>query len=371
MKNKSMWQRKHFMKRDFLFITLSFLAICLLPQTSQSCTTFCLDQGNQLVVGYNMDWIDEQGSIFVNKRNVSKTALLYLGSTDCQPVTWTSKYGSVTFTFVGREFPLCGMNEAGLVINVLRLLSSQYPPSDSRQCISATQWIQYHLDNFAAVEEVIASDSHMRILPPPSKEGDAHYFICDRSGNCAVIEFLDGTMVYYTKNTMPAKVLSNDRYGECIADLDKYKSWGGDMPIPQGSGWRDRFVKAADMVINYESKKSKSVFDYAFKILADVKWSMPVVTQWSIVYDLKKLRIRYHTIDNKHMRYFDLKAFNFSCKTPVKFLDINAALSGDVTKNFTDYSYERNRDDLMKVLEIPEEALHVIARYPETTICTE
>jgi len=369
MKIKYMWQRKLFMKRDFILIMVSLLAIYLIPQSSYSCTTFCIDKGGQLIVGYNMDWIDEQGSIFVNKRNVSKTALMYLGTTDCQPVKWTAKYGSVIFTFAGREFPLCGMNEAGLVINILRLLSSHYPPSDSRQCISATQWIQYHLDNSATVEGVIASDSHIRILPPPSQEGDAHFFICDSTGKCAVIEFIGGKMVYYTKETMPAKVLSNDRYDECIADLDKYKSWGGDLSVPQSGGAYDRFIRAADMVRNYDPPKSKSIFDYAFSILADVEWSMP--TQWSIVYDVKNLRISYHTSVNKQMRHIDLKTFNFSCKTPVKVLDVNGALSGDVTKQFTDYSYERNRDDLKKILEIPEEALNVISRYPESTVCTE
>jgi len=86
---------------------------------------------------------------------------------------------------------------------------------------------------------------------------------------------------------------------------------------------------------------------------------------------LRNLRVNYHTIDNSQIRYIDLNSFNFSCKTPVKLLDINAALSGDVTKKFTDYSYERNRGDIKKVWDIPEEALNVSARYPETTICTE
>jgi choloylglycine hydrolase len=207
------------------------------------------------------------------------------------------------------------------------------------------------------------------MLPPPSLEGGPHFFICDQTGNCAVIEYLEGKMIYYSKAKMPVKVLSNDRYDECISNLDMYKSWGGDMPVPQSGSSYDRFVRASDMVKNYDPQKSKSIDDYTFSILENVKWSTP--TQWSIVYDLRNLRVHYYTIDNNQVRDIDLNAFNFSCKTPVKLLDINAALFGDVTKKFTDYSYERNRDDIKKVLEIPEEALNVIARYPETTICTE
>jgi len=357
------------MKISFFLMTLLILTAWLIPQTCHPCTAFCLDKGDQLIVGFNMDWIDGQGTIIVNKRNVSKTALLDFGITGCQPVNWTSKYGSVTFTFGGRDFPGGGMNEAGLVIHVLRLLSSQFPSSDSRKCISEIQWVQYQLDNFSSVEQVIASDAQIRIFPPPPTLGTLHYYICDSTGNCAVIEFIDGKTVYYTKATMPAKVISNDRYGECISSLDTYKDWGGNLPVPQSGSAYDRFVRAADMVKNYDPKKSKSILDYAFSILANVEWSMP--TQWSIVYDLKKLRIHYHTIDNKQIRYVDLNSFDFSCKTPVKLLDVNAPLSGDVTKKFTDYSYERNRDDIKKVFNFPEEVLDVIARYPETTICTE
>jgi choloylglycine hydrolase len=58
-----------------------------------------------------MDGIVGDGTIIVNKRNVSKTALLYSDATGCQPVKWTSKYGSITFNQNGREFPFSGINE--------------------------------------------------------------------------------------------------------------------------------------------------------------------------------------------------------------------------------------------------------------------
>ncbi len=158
------------MKIHLVYSTLCLLLICLLPQNIHSCTTFCLDKGDQLVVGYNQDSMNGQGTIIVNKRNVSKTALLDQ-ETACQPVKWTSKYGSVTFTMGGRDFSGGGMNEAGLVIHALTLLLSQYPPTDSRQCISISQWVQYQLDNFDKVEQVIASDSQNReFLPKTLKQ---------------------------------------------------------------------------------------------------------------------------------------------------------------------------------------------------------
>jgi hypothetical protein len=37
-----------------------------------------------------------------------------------------------------------------------------------------------------------------------------------------------------------------------------------------------------------------------------------------------------------------LNSFDLSCDKPVKLLDVHAGLSGDVTKNFVDYSYQLN-----------------------------
>ena len=61
--------------RALLFTTCIFF-ICLTPQTGQPCTTFCLDKGGQLVFGKNADWIVGDWLVIVNKRGVSKTALL-------------------------------------------------------------------------------------------------------------------------------------------------------------------------------------------------------------------------------------------------------------------------------------------------------
>jgi hypothetical protein len=45
---------------------------------------------------------------------------------------------------------------------------------------------------------------------------------------------------------------------------------------------------------------------------------------------------------NSKIRFFDLKAFNFSRSTPIKMLDIHAELSGDVVSRFMDYSTDVN-----------------------------
>jgi choloylglycine hydrolase len=273
---------------------------------------------------------------------------------------------------MGREIPYGGMNEAGLVVEPLRSFSkTQYPSPDSRFCVLPTAWIQYQLDNFSRVEQVIASNAQV-IIVPPKNTLNAHYFICDRTGDCAVIEFIDGRMVLYTKETMPAKVLSNESYKDHISVLNFYKDWGGDLPLPQSSGTYDRFVRAAGMVKNYNPETTKSASDYAFDVLDKVVQKSGFSTVWSFVFDIKNLKLYYHPVDRKHTRHFALSSFDFSCKKPVKlFMDVKADVSGDITNNFVDYDRALYRNLLTNTLKVPDEILDGIVNYPDSTICID
>ena len=361
------------MKKRTLLLVICILLACLIPQSSQPCTTFYFDDGDQPVFGRNFDWMIGDALVIVNKRNVSKTAMVNDSETGIsQPVSWTSQFGSVTFNMICRELPMGGINEVGLVVELMMLVDTQYPEPDSRPYTNSLQWIQYQLDNFSTVEEVIASDSQLKIRGVPADYG-THYLVSDRNGNCASIEFLDGKLVYHTNETMPAKILTNSTYEESTAFLYEHIGWGGDSPIPQSSSSLDRFVRAADMVKNYDPVSSGPAVDYVFDILANVAQSGKFsATQWSIAYDIKILRIYFHTLENEQIRYVDLSSLDFSCKTPVRILDINEDLSGDISNNFVDYSYEMNRDLIEKNYpDMSDEDIDALANYPETTVCME
>jgi len=350
------------MKIRTLLFVICILFVFLIPRPSQPCTTFCLDEGTQLVVGKNFDWTVGDALVIVNKRNVSKTALSNQEE-DSQPVSWTSQYGSITFHSLGREFPMGGMNEAGLVVEGLILSATEYPEQDSRTYIGQLQWTQYQLDNFSTVEQVIATDSQLRIL---QDFPGLHYFATDSKGDSALIEFIEGEMVYYTKETLPVEVMTNSTtYAECVEYWEK-----DEIPTPDPSDSVKRFITAANMMADYDFASEFAV-DYSFNILSNVTWFVP--TQYSIVYDIQNLRIYFHAIDNEQIRYVDLNSFDFSCKTPVKVLDIKEDLSGDVSDNFVDYTYEINRELIKKtnVFGFSDEALDYLAQYPETTVCTE
>ena len=111
----------------FFFSTLFWY---LLLNVANSCTTFCLDHGGRLVFGRNHDWNVGDGLVIINKRDVTKTSILVALKQTNKALTWTSKFGSVTFNQSGREFPLGGINEAGLVVESMMLDDTYYSKSD-------------------------------------------------------------------------------------------------------------------------------------------------------------------------------------------------------------------------------------------------
>jgi penicillin V acylase-like amidase (Ntn superfamily) len=85
--------------------------LCLLvAEVAFPCTTFVQEGGSRVYLCKNLDWDWENGMVFVNPRNIDKTAIV---AEIQHAARWTSKYGSVTFNQLGREMPFGGMNEAG------------------------------------------------------------------------------------------------------------------------------------------------------------------------------------------------------------------------------------------------------------------
>ena len=71
-----------------------------------------------------------------------------------------------------------------------------------------------------------------------------------------------------------------------------------------------------------------------------------------------------------------LKAFDFACASPVKILDVNADISGDIASHFSNYTTEANRQLVMASFQnspftkqVPVSALEEIAKHPESSSC--
>ena len=342
-----------------------------------ACTTFQLNDNGRVFVGTNYDWGVPDGLVIVNPRGLSKTAMpSYRDNSEVgRPAVWTSKYGSVTFNQYGREMPFGGINEAGLTIGTMGLFEqNKFPTPDSRPSVYMQQWLQYQLDNHARVEDVIQSDAHLRIRP---KQGvHIHFLVSDKYGNCGVIEFIGGKQVVHANEAMPYKVLTNSTYDDSLEYLAK-----GETPNPDRFKSIERFILAANSLRGYEPGTVDSPLEYAFSLLEKLSWTAKRKTwtsrtQWSIVYDVNSLQVHFKTFANPEIRRINLKAINFSCASPVKVLDVNTDLSGDVTAEFVDYTRQMNRNltanafnKTVYLPKLPDEVFDNIAQYPDTFIC--
>lgn len=349
----------------FLLQTAVILLALLIVTGIQgyACTTFCLKNKGEVLFGKNYDWMIGEGMIFVNKRGVSKE-----GTDKTNAAKWISKYGSVTFNQYGRENPSGGINEAGLTIELMWLDDTQYPKADARPAVDVLEWIQYNLDNYASVDEVIRNGETNRI----ASDVKLHYLVNDKAGNSATVEFLEGRLVAHTASTLPVPTLTNDTYARSLEFSTKT-----DTASAQGPGSLQRFARAAEKTREFDKKAmaEKEAVDYAFDILANV--AQPGYTQWSIVYDQKRGRIYFRTMQSPEIKSIDTHSFDYSCASRVKILDVNTKDTGDITSKFKDYTLAANRDLIERSFSgtpflkmVPSVFKDTLASYPEKFPCT-
>ena len=357
------------MKKKVVAI-LSFLFLLGCPFTqARACTTFCLVGRGEVLFGANYDFDIGDGLIFVNKRGVAKTAQLGDSS---RPAKWVSRYGSISFNQFGRENPTGGMNEMGLVVQLMWLDQTEYP-KDGRPTVGTQEWIQYVLDISATTLEALRNAETVRIV----SEVKLHYLVSDKTGSTASIEFLNGKLVVHSGAQLKVSALTNNTYDESL-------NYAKTTPIGKATtdGSFDRFTRAAEKTRSFENQPGtqQEEIDYAFNILSDVRQkgytSTTSKTQWSIVYDQKRGKIYFRTLANAQIRSIDARAFEYACGTPVKMFDVNATESGDVTAKFTNYTRKANRDliersfngtDFLK--DLPPAARFYLASYPESFPC--
>lgn len=369
------------MKPNKLSVQLSIIILLsLINSIAYPCTTFVLHQGNKIVFGRNLDWITGSGLIMTNPRNLKKIVLV--DQTE-KAVEWISKYGSMTFNQIGRDLPYGGINETGLVIEHMTLEQTQYPAKDERYAISANQWIQFQLDNYSTIAEVISSDTLLRIVDATSKY---HFLICDRLGNVATIEFLDGKMVSHIQNSLPVPVLANSTYD---SSLECYKNNGN----TDSNRSLYNFSTAAHKIQENWKSSNDSIVNDAFEILKSV--SQGVGTKWSIVYDITNMKIYFKIFETPtiigeqkifmkqpsqaEMKFVNFKYFDFNCSKNIKVLNLNENSFGAVDNQFINYSTEINKEYITEAftffknwgfdLNIGSEQIDYLAKYPESFTC--
>lgn len=151
---------------------------------------------NMIITGRTMDWKeDTRSNLWIFPRGMERN-----GEVGKDPMRWKSKYGSV----VTSAYDICstdGMNEKGLVANLLWLAESTYPQwNGERPALSIAAWVQYMLDNFATVDEAVAGiekntfDVVSDMMPDGTRMATLHLSVSDATGDNAIFEYIDGKL---------------------------------------------------------------------------------------------------------------------------------------------------------------------------------
>ena len=342
----------------FLVLTAA-LAVAAGPR-ADACTTFCARSGDAVLFARNYDFEIGDGVLLVNGRGLRKQGFLERGP------GWTAAYGSVTFNQFGRDFPMGGMNEKGLVVELMWLDQTRYPEPDRRSELGVLEWIQYQLDTAATVEQVLASDEVVRI----AGTAPLHYLVSDATGAVATVEFLDGRLVSHRGTALPVAVLTNSTYEDSLRFWRRH----GESSLPRGSASEARFARAATQVKQLARLSGPAAVEAAFAILANVAQSS---TRWSVVYDQSAREVYFRTDHRPAIRSLRLDGQDFSCRLPARFLDLDTEAAGDVAPRLRPYTTDVNRTLVEKdyaassvTRRTPPAEVAAIAAHPETATCT-
>jgi len=322
--------------RYCLLISLLFLNNDLF-----GCTGFFVGAQGQSVLAKSHDW-GQGGVLMSNRRGVVKTAMNLEPSSE--RASWSSEYGSLTYTLLGKDLPVAGINEEGLTVEMFVLRGSQYPDSYNKPTLNEFQWVQYILDTSATLDEAILNSKNVII---DKVAASAHFMVCSASSECAVFEYTRGKQRIYTQRDGDffIPVLSNSAYEPSISNLLQYEGFGGSAPIPIGHSSVDRFVKAATYTMGFGSASTRNIVDYAFDQLADLTWAE---TSWHFVFQPSRLLLWFRRPEARDYSMVNLREFDFSCEGHNLVLDIGQMDELQASNNwqFTEFSLSKNREIL-------------------------
>lgn len=234
------------MKYFFPFVFVAFL---LVQKEALACTRVVYKGPNGTVItARSMDWKDEiAANLWVFPRGIPRT-----GEVGPQSLKWTSKYGSV-ISSAWDIATVDGLNEKGLVANVLWLVESSYPkfePEGKKKGLSISAWAQYVLDNFASVNEAVNAlkdESFVVVsdyVPGTKKFTTLHLSISDASGDNAIFEYINGKLVIH--HDASYTVMTNSPvFGEQLALNNYWAGIPGTIMLPGTNRAADRFVRAS------------------------------------------------------------------------------------------------------------------------------
>jgi choloylglycine hydrolase len=317
-------------------------------QTAQACSRavyFGLE--GQTVTGRTMDWASELGSnLWIYPRGLERT------SGTASPLVWKSKYGSVVTT-IYEGAAADGMNEKGLVANLLYLAEAKYQPAapgDKRPTVSITAWVQYVLDHYATTAEAVEGlrKEAFRVVPiiaPSGEPGTVHLSVSDPSGDSAIFEFVDGKLVIH--HGKQYQVMTNSpTYDDQLALNAYWSKLGGAVFMPGTNKAADRFVRLSFYVNSAkQSAVPREAVATVFSMMRNVSVPLGVKvegqpnlaeTQWLSVADQKNRIYYFQSTNSPGVVWTQLDKVDFSAGSGPRKLQLvgNPDVAGDQSANY-------------------------------------
>jgi choloylglycine hydrolase len=329
-------------------VALAVLAAGLSAAPARPCSRVLWnDNGRCVLVGRNMDWLEDlKSNVWVLPRGMKRDGLA-----PKNPLAWTSKYGSVAIT--GHDLiTVDGVNEKGLGVHALYLPETDVGARDEAvpgMCISL--WAQYYLDRFATVKEAVDAlktqpyQLLMATDPSSGKPGTLHLALNDPTGDSAVLECLGGKFVVY--HGREYVVMTNQpTFDKQLENLRQYRGFGGDKRLPGSHEPADRFVRGAYYVKNLPKPKSDREAVAALMSvmrntsapfgIADPDRPNVSTTIWRTVTDLTNGVLYYDGVFSPQVFWVDTRKLDFSEGRPVLKLTVvgNFDLMGEASGKF-------------------------------------
>ncbi len=340
------------MKKQSIFLVLVAFFLCtpfILNQVLACTRVVYKGTNGTIITARSMDWKGEiPANLWILPRGMERN-----GEAGTTSIKWKSKYGSV-ITSSWDQISSDGMNEKGLVVNLLWLAESVYPKFEKdkgKAGISVSLWLQYVLDNFATVDEaVIALRQEEFVVVSDRIPGSdifvtVHLSLSDKSGDNAIFEYIDGKLVIH-HNSKYTTMTNSPIFEEQLAINTYWKGIPGTTMLPGTNRAADRFVRAAyyiDAIPKTDIAKIAipSVFSVIRNCSVPLGISSPTEpnissTRWRTVADQKNLVYFFDNVLSPNVVWVEFSKINFGENEKVKKLSLenNENYSGESSINF-------------------------------------
>ncbi|MBP1806203.1 linear amide C-N hydrolase [Rubellimicrobium aerolatum] len=318
---------------------------------AEACTrAVYLGPEGRVLTGRSFDWSAPIASnLWVFPRGMERD-----GKAGPRSVEWTSRYGSLIVS--GYDISTVdGMNEAGLVANLLWQVDADYPEDDgTTPRMSLSIWAQYFLDNYATVAEAVEDlratpfDAVTGEVPAmPGRMTTVHLSLSDATGDSAILEWIDGELAIH--HSREFRVMTNEpRYEEQLAVRAYWDRVNPRDFLPGTSRATDRFVRASFYIDAVEQSSDPRVAAAATMSVirnASTPWGISVpgqpnlaTTRWRVVADQTDRLFYAESALSPNVFWVDLKRLDFSEGSGARKLDLGVdmarILSGEASGEF-------------------------------------